>query len=103
MSYKIEFLPIACEDLEEIDNHLSRFYDSTPDKFFHSFHRKLALLKDNPRMYSEWEDDRSMRRFVIGNYLAFYRVSDEMQTVTILRVIEGRGNIEALVVPDISS
>ena len=94
MSYRVEFLPIASSDLEEIDEYLSQFYDSTPDRFFQSFHKKLALLKDSPRIYSEWEDDSSLRRFVVGNYLAFYRISDESNTVTIIRVIDGRGKID---------
>ena len=94
MNYKIEFLPIACDDLREIEKYLSQFYSGTPDRFFQSLHKKLTLLKNSPYIYKVWEDDPSLRRIVIGNYLAFYSISEERQTVTIIRIIDGRGRID---------
>ena len=94
MNFRIEFLPIASDDLKEIDEYLSQFYESTPDKFFQSLHKKLELLSDSPYMYNEWEDERSLRKFVVGNYLVFYRISDECQILTIVRVIDGRGIVD---------
>ena len=40
-----------------------------------------------------WEDNPAYRRFVIGNYLALYQISDNSRTVTICRVVDARRNI----------
>ena len=90
MHYNVEFLPIADKDIEEIDEHLSRFDSSTASNFFQSLHKRLILLEDNPRIYSTWEDNPAYQHFIIGNYLVFYLVSDEDRLVTIVRIVDGR-------------
>ena len=90
MKYKINFLPVVNHDLLEIDEYLSQFYENTPDKFFKDFHKKLKLLEDTPRMFAVWADNPAYRKFIVGHYLAFYKVEDDNRTVVIYRVIYGR-------------
>ena len=96
MKYKVEFLPLASGDLEEIDAYLSQFYQSTAKKFFQEFHKKLNLLSDTPRIFAPWADNPAYRKFAVGHYLVFYQVSDDgpCPAVIIYRVIDSRRDIK---------
>ena len=93
IDYSVEFLAIAAHDLAEVDAHLSQFFEGTAGRFFEKFHRKLDLLSKTPKMYAAWPDNPDFRKFVVDNYLVFYRVIDEKRVVTICRILDGRRSI----------
>ena len=94
MTYRAVFHPLAVQDLEDIDEYLSQFSDNTAPKFFKAFTQKLSSLSDNPRIFAVWNDNPAYRRFVLGNYLAFYQILDDSRTVTICRVIDSRRDVK---------
>ncbi len=48
MSYEIEYLPVAEQDLEDIADYLSQFYPSTLRKFMNRLEKHLSSLQDMP-------------------------------------------------------
>ena len=74
MTYKIQYLPLAVQDLNEIARYLSGFYDT-------------------PKMCELYHLDPTYRRMVVDQYLVFYRVNDETKAVEIHRVLRGTWNL----------
>ncbi len=94
MGYSIEYLPEAEADIDAILEHLSGYYRDTAGKFYRTLQHKIGLLADNPYMAAKWEDDPDFRRLVVGDYLVFYMVHDEVHTVEVHRVLRASWNIK---------
>jgi len=93
MKYRIEFLPEAQADAEEIRQYLLQFYENTPRKFFALLKTKINNLKSNPYLYSRHKERKSYRKFTVKDYLVFYKVNDEQQIIEIHRIIHGSRDI----------
>jgi len=91
MGYELRFLPLAKQDIDEIEQYLSRFYPSTARKFFAELQYSIQLLQDTPDM---GEIYRQYRRLVVQKYLVFYKVSHEECLVDIYRILRGTVNVE---------
>ena len=94
MSYSIKYLASADQDLCDIADYLSRFYESTFKKFMAVFEESILRLTETPFMYEEFHDDSYYRRMVVGDYLIFYHVDDEKCVVEIHRVLHGSRDIK---------
>jgi len=60
----------------------------------------LSVLRQYPEGFALFEDEpwrsRGLRRLVIGNYIALYRILDDKGAVWVFTVINGRRDIEEL-------
>ena len=77
MTYKIKYLPLAVQDLNDIARYLSGFYPKTA----------------NPKMCEIYPLDPVYRQMVVEQYLVFYQVNDYARTVEIHRVLRGSWNL----------
>ena len=93
MTYKIRYLPLAVQDLNDIARHLSGFYPKTASRVLKEMRDKIAKLSDNPKMCEIYPLDPVYRKMVIDQYLVFYRVNDETKAVEIHRVLRGTWNL----------
>ena len=79
MTYKIKYLPLAVQDLNEIARYLSGFYPKTARRVLKELREKITKLGDTPKMCEVYRLDPAYRRMVVDQYLVFYRVNDEIQ------------------------
>jgi addiction module toxin, RelE/StbE family len=91
MEYRLRYLPLAKQDIDEIEQYLSRFYPSTVGRFFEELQHSMRLLQDSPDM---GENYRQYRRLVVQKYLVFYKVNHEECLVDIYRILRGTVDIE---------
>ena len=87
MEYKIRYLPLAVQDLHEIAGYLSGFYPGSASRVLRELERRIAQLRQMPRMYPVYPLEPDYRKLTASQYLVFYRVTDETQTVEIHRVL----------------
>lgn len=50
MTYKIKYLPLAVQDLNDIARYLSGFYPKTASRVLKEMRDKITKLGDNPKM-----------------------------------------------------
>ena len=88
MTYKIKYLPLAVQDLNDIARYLSGFYPKTASRVLKELREKIT-----PKMCEVYRLDPAYRRMVVDQYLVFYRVNDENRIVEIHRVLRGAWNL----------
>ena len=93
MTYKIKYLPLAVQDLNDIARYLSEFYPKTASRILKEMREKITKLGDTPKMCEIYRLDPTYRRMVVDQYLVFYRVNDETKVVEIYRVLRGSWNL----------
>lgn len=93
MAYKIKYLPLAVQDLNDIARYLSGFYPKTASRVLKEMREEIARLGDNPRMCEIYPLDSDYRKMVVDQYLVFYQVNDSTRTVEIHRVLRGLWNL----------
>jgi plasmid stabilization system protein ParE len=93
---KISYLTSAKADVTEIKNNLSQYYPSTPVKFLKTLKKSIETLSDNPFLYPVYEWNIAYRKMPVLDYLVFYRVFEDRQTIEIYRVLYGRRNIKTI-------
>ena len=89
MTYKIKYLPLAVQDLNDIARYLADFYPKTSSRVLKELREKITKLGDTPKMCEVYRFDPAYRRMVVDQYLVFYRVNDENKIVEIHRVLRG--------------
>ena len=93
MTYKIKYLPLAVQDLNDIARYLSGFYPKTASRVLKELREKITKLGDTPKMCEVYHLAPAYRRMVVDQYLVFYRVNDEIKTVEVHRVLRGTWNL----------
>ena len=93
MTYKIQYLPLAVQDLNEIARYLSGFYPKTASRVLKEMREKITKLGGTPKMCEFYHLDPTYRKMVVDQYLVFYRVNDETKAVEIHRVLRGTWNL----------
>lgn len=91
MDYKVDYLSVAEQDIDDIGAYLSQFYASTFKKFMRSLKKSISHLKTSPYLGVPYRD---YRKLVVGVYLVFYKVDEEQKTVRIYRVLHGARDTE---------
>ena len=92
---KIEELPSADNDVTNIASYISNelFNEDAALKFWDNYFTKTIDLNPFPRKYTAYEPFKLLkqeyRRFMIGNYIVFYTVTED-NLVTIARVLHER-------------
>lgn len=97
--YKIEFLPIAKEDIDNIiyyvHHTLKNLTAST--KMRDLFSESLDYIAEFPYGNSIYEPignlNNEYRRYRVKNFLMFYTINEEEKTITIVRVLYQKMNI----------
>ena len=74
MTYKIKYLPLAVQDLNDIARYLSGFYPQTARRVLKEMREKITKLGDTPRMCEVYALDPTYRKLVADQYLVFYHV-----------------------------
>ena len=96
MGFKVKFSHQAAQDLSDIIRYISDTLINPPAAvhFYDCVSQKLDTISQNPRIYPLSRDkslsSQGYRAAVIGNYLMFYLVNDESETINIARVIYGK-------------
>ena len=78
MTYKIKYLPLAVQDLNDIARYLSGFYPKTASRVLKEMREKITKLSDTPKMCEIYPLDPVYRKMVIDQYLVFYQVNDQI-------------------------
>lgn len=93
MAYKIKYLPLAVQDLQDIARYLSGFYPKTASRVLKEMREKIIKLGNTPRMCEVYALDPTYRKLVSDQYVVFYRVNEETKTVEIHRILRGSWNL----------
>jgi len=93
MKYRLKYLSKTVEDREVIKNYLSQFYSGTEKRFFTLLKKKITLLKEFPLSCPIYEDNPKYRKLIVGDYLVFYTVDENMKLIEVRRIIHGSQNI----------
>jgi len=93
MKYRLRYMEDVMTDREHIKAYLSQFYPGTLKKFFILLKKKTIRLKTFPYSCPEYEDVSDYRKLVVGDYLVFYIVNEDLKTVDIHRILHGSRDI----------
>lgn len=92
---RIVMLLRAAQDLEDVVDYLSQFYESTAIKRYDRIISKIQELPRFPEMYEEYRSGDcyrfDYRRMVVDDYLIFYVVLDDV--IEIHRILHGKKDI----------
>lgn len=95
MAYEVFLTPAAESDLARILDYLNSQFDSPQavGDFLDKYADVCDELAEHPQMYSYAQAPelqvRGYRRFLIGKYVALYRVREEQQQIVIARIFHG--------------
>ena len=98
--YNLEFLPIAKDDMLEIVKYISEELknpiaaQNLAEDFISSAQRICEFPYSNSVYTPIKPLDMEYRRIIVNNYLMFYTVDEKNKTVTIMRVIYAKRDIE---------
>ena len=84
MKYKIEFAPQAETDTNDIGVFLAKKDFDAAEKCVGKIEASIALLSHSPRMGRQYKD---YRKHVSDNYNIYYRLDEDVKSITIVRVI----------------
>ena len=98
--YSLEFLPVAKNDMLEIVKYISEKLknpvaaQNLAEEFISSAERICEFPYSN-KVYTPIKPlEMEYRRIIVNNYLMFYTVDEPNKTVTVMRVIYARRDIE---------
>ena len=94
MSYIVHLTEDAQQDVIDIMLYLSQFYPGTPERFYAALERNFTRLEFNPRCFPRYEHWPEYRKFNVKNYLVFYLIDDETQSVIIYRIRHGMQDLQ---------
>ncbi len=101
--YKVEYTPAAKEDLKSIYSYIAFHLKerTTARNIVNRIRKQIRDLDTSPERYVavDWQpwSDMGMRKFPVGNYVVFYYVIQESDTVMINRIFYGGRNIESII------
>lgn len=98
--YLLRIFPTAKADMEQIFQYISvELCNPTAalgqiNDFAKAFDNVCAFPESCSRINNEYVKDKSLRKLVVNNYIAFYRVNN--REVQVVRVLYGMRNYEKL-------
>lgn len=93
--YRIQFTPLAFDDLDEIDSYISETLMNAPAAIalLEEMEQSINRLTLYPNIGAELDDPylaaKGYRKLVVKNYLIFYLVDTSEKSVIIMRVLYG--------------
>jgi plasmid stabilization system protein ParE len=100
MSYRVAFLEDAELDMNDIEEYLSEFYESTVRDFFAELKEKVLVLEDTPYICQAYDEDPFFRQMYVKDYRLFYSIDDKRQLVIIHRIFHGTRDINQQLTAD---
>jgi len=100
--YRLEFLPIALQDMTDIARYISHelFNPTAAEKLAVEMIDAAERLTDFPYINANHQSDKPLkkeyRKLIVKNYIMFYWVDEKEKRVTIARVIYARRDYEEL-------
>lgn len=97
-NYKLKIFPSAQADMEQIFEYISVNLNNPSaalgqiNDFEKAFDNVCAFPQSCPYVNNEYVKDKSLRKLIVNNYIAFYRIKD--QEIQVVRVIYGMRNYE---------
>lgn len=97
--YKLEFLPVAKNDMLEIIKYISDELKNpvAASKLAENFISSAEKICDFPYSNKVYTPIKPLgleyRRIIVEHYLMFYTVNEDAKTVTIMRVLYAKRNI----------
>jgi addiction module RelE/StbE family toxin len=94
-NYQIRYLPLAYEDLDEIDTYISDTLGNpaAAERLMEKMQQTINQLTQFPYIGSEVADAylaaKGYRKLVVDNYIVFHLVDDVQKEVLIMRVLYG--------------
>lgn len=98
--YKIEFLPIAKKDIDDIIYHISHVFKNitASKKLRDLFIDSLDKIVDFPYGLPIYKNvnnlENEYRGYKVKNYLMFYTINEKEKIITVVRVVYQKMNIE---------
>lgn len=98
--YKINYSPDALNDLKDIYSYIAfRLLEKdTAGKLVAKIRKEIKTLASMPERYAlvDWEPWHSngVRTLLVGNYIAYYRADNELNTVLIGRIMYAGRDVE---------
>jgi len=96
MSYNVQYLRRAIQNLQEIYDYISEDSISAADKVIDEIDGKVADLEQMPAKYPVYPDKPAYRRMPVGNYLVFYKIFEDKKLVRIYLVVHGKRSFDSL-------
>lgn len=102
-TYKVIYSPQALKDLTEIYEYICFSLQAriAADNQSSRIRKMIRSLDTFPARHSlvEWEPWASMKiyKIPVDNYMIFYRVNEELSTVSIIRIFYSGKNIEDII------
>ena len=90
MDYKIKYLETSLIDMMEIKQYLDQYSEKAWVALVDNFEKQIDALRAFPLMGSPY---KKYRRLICGDYIAFYRVDKNNETVEIMRFLHGSRDI----------
>jgi toxin ParE1/3/4 len=95
MNRRYSIAPSASQDLDSISDYYMTRSIEAGERLFQEFNRKCQNIVQFPNMGRSYGHIISgLRGISLNGYIIFYQVTEE--TVTVLRVINGRQDLELL-------
>lgn len=97
--YQLKILPLAKLDMEQIFDYIAvKLCNSAAaigqiDDFEKAFANVCAFPESCPYINNEYVKDKSLRKLIVNNYVAFYRIRDN--EIQIVRVLYGMRDYES--------
>lgn len=96
--YQLKIFPMARLDMEQIFDYIAVELCNTTaaigqiNDFEKAFENVCTFPESCPYINNEYVKDKSLRKLIINNYIAFYRVKDN--EIQVVRVLYGMRNYE---------
>lgn len=97
-NYALYIFPKAAQDMENIFDYISSDLcnPSAASKligdFEDAFQTVCAMPFSGSRVNNEYVSDNTLRKLIVHNYIAFYRVNEDEKRLEIVRVLYGMMN-----------
>ena len=98
--YRLKIFPLAKLDMEQIFDYIAiDLCNPTAaigqiNDFEKAFENICTFPESQPFIKNEYVKDKSLRKLVVNNYIAFYRIKEK--EIQIVRVLYGMSNYENL-------
>ena len=98
--YQLKIFPLAKLDMEQIFDYIAvDLCNPTAaigqiNDFEKAFERVCLFPESCPFISNEYVKDKSLRKLIVNNYIAFYRIRDN--EIQVVRVLYGMRNYETL-------
>lgn len=101
MTYRIRRLPAARNDLLQIWLSRAEYDEASADRLLDTLEHALTLIAEHPEIGPQRDDlAQGVRLFLRSPYLIAYQIDRAAEAIDIIRVVDGRRDLAALLTAD---